>query len=172
MQFEFYLKKQLKLHPSMQMQDIIKMCYQATFGVEHMLTDIERARRYFYQEYDATPSDSSVPLYEPISENFCRVNLAAWKSSDFAPEELFQLFVSSAKHNIPGSPTDFDTLAKAAETLIATEIFSFSSEAWNEYYTAYKNNGMHPVHHSDAYRQAEKPAYRLIRKNLLNADIL
>ena len=167
MDFEFYLKKQLELHPSIQMQDIIKMCYQATFGVEHMLTDIERAHRYFRQEYDATPADPTIPLYEPISENFCRVNLAAWKFHNFAPEKLFELFVSSAKHNISSTPADFDTLAKAAETLIATDFFSFSPEEWNEYYTTYKNNGMHPVHHSDAYRQAERPAYRLVRKNYL-----
>ena len=171
MNFEFYLKKQLELHPSMQMQDIIKMCYQSVFGVEHMLTDPEKAFKYFQQEYDATPANPSIPLYEPISENFCRVNLAAWKFHNFSPTELFELFVASAKHNISGNPADFDAFAKAAETLIATGVFSFSPEEWNEYYTLYKNNGMHPVHHSDAYRQAEKPAYRLIRKSLLDADI-
>ena len=172
MDFKFYLQKQLELHPSMQMQDIIKMCYQAAFGVEHMLTDIERARAYFHQEYDATPADPSMPLYEPISEHFCRVNLPAWKSRNFVPEELFDLFLSSAKHNISGTSADFYMFAKAAETLIAAGNFSFSLEEWNNYYTAYKNNGIHPVHHSDAYRQAERPAYRLIHKNLLNTNLL
>ena len=50
MDFSFYLKTQLEHHPSMQMQDIIKMCYQATFGVEHMLADTERAKNYFTKE--------------------------------------------------------------------------------------------------------------------------
>ena len=83
MDFDFYLKEQLKLHPSMQMQDIIKMCYQATFGVEHLLSDTKRAKQYFHQEYTTTPADASLPLYEAISDEFCRVNLGAWKAADF-----------------------------------------------------------------------------------------
>ena len=172
MNFDFYLKKQLELHPSMQMQDIIKMCYQATFGAEHLLSDIERAKQYFYQEYTATPADASLPLYEAVSDEFCRVNLAAWKAKNCAPEELFALFAASANGNISGTPADFEIFAKSAEALIATGIFSFSSGEWTEYYNAYKNNGMHAVHHSDAYRQAEKPAYRLIQKNLLCENML
>lgn len=171
MDFDFYLKKQLELHPSIQMQDVVKMCYQAAFGVEHMLSDIEKARQNFYREYEETPADSSIPLYEPISEKFCRVNLAAWKSRQFAPEELFELFVASAQHNTPGTRTDLNNYAKAAEKLMVKGLTNFSRDEWKEYYVAYKNNGMHPVHHSDAYRIAEQPAYRLIRKSLLNADI-
>lgn len=171
MDFAYYLKHQIELHPSMQMQDVVKMCYQAVFGVEHMLSDIERAKQYFRQEYEATPASFSLPLYEPISESFCRVNLAAWKARDLNSEELFDLFVSSANHNIPGTRTDLNNCAKSAEKLIAKGVFPFSLEEWKEYYVAYKNSGIRPVHHSDIYRQAEQPAYRLIRKSLLNADI-
>ena len=133
MDFSFYLKTQLEHHPSMQMQDIIKMCYQATFGVEHML--------------------------------------AAWKAKNLESRDLFDLFVATANFNVPGTETDFDNFAKSAEQLIAEGLFPFSLEEWQNYYTAYKNNGMHPVHHSDAYRLAERPAYRLIWKSLLPADI-
>lgn len=171
MTFDYYLKKQIELHPSMQMQDVAKMCYQAVFGVEHMLTDIEGARQFFYKEYDNTPSDTAVPLYEPISEDFCRVNLAAWKSRDFNPEDLFELFVASAKYNVPGTRTDLNNCAKAAEKLISKGLLNFTLAEWKEYYIAYKNKGMNPVHHSEIYRQAEQPSYRLIRKNLLKADI-
>ncbi len=171
MDFGYYLKQQITLHPSIQMQDVVKMCYQAVFGVEHMLSDIEKAKQYFFQEYEATPACFSIPLYEPISENFCRINLAAWKARDLDPEELFELFVTSARFNVPGTRTDLNNCAKSAEKLIAKNLLPFSLAEWKEYYVAYKNNGMHPVHHSEAYRQAEHPAYRIVRKNLLNADI-
>ena len=148
------------------------MSYQASFGAEHMLTDTERARSYFTQEYEATPADSSIPLYEPVSENFCRVNLAAWKARDLNSTDLFDLFIATANNNAPGTETDFNNFVKSAEALIAEGLFPFSLDEWQNYYTAYKANGMHPVHHSDAYRQAERPAYRLIKKSLLPADII
>lgn len=171
MEFGFYLKQQIDLHPSIQMQDVVKMCYQAVFGAEHMLTDIEQARQYFYQEYEATPPSFSTPLYEPISEYFCRINLAAWKARELSPDELFDLFAASANFHALGTRTDLNNCAKSAEKLIAKGMLPFTLEEWRKYYVAYKNNGMQPVHHSEAYRQAEQPAYRLVRKDLLHTDI-
>ena len=171
MKFDYYLKKQLELHPSIQMQDIIKLCYQAVFGVEHMLADVERAKTYFMQEYEATAANSSLPLYEPISDDFCRVNIGAWKASRFAPEELFRLFVASASDKVPGTEADFDFCIKEAEKLIANGTFPFSLEEWSAYYAAYEKDGIRPVHHSDAYRLAEHPAYRLVQTALLSIRI-
>lgn len=171
MDFGFYLKKQIELHPAMQLQDVIKMCYQAVFGVEHMLADIEKAKQYFYQEYKATSAAFSIPLYEPISESFCRINLAAWKARDLDPAELFELFVASANYNVSGTRTDLNNCAKSVEKIISKGLLPFSLEEWRGYYIQYKNNGMLPVHHSEAYRQAEHPAYRIVQKSLLNADI-
>lgn len=171
MDFGFYLKKQIQLHPSMQMQDVLKMCYQAVFGVEHMLADIAKAREYFNREYEATPASFSVPLYEPISESFCRINLGAWKARDLDPEELFELFVASANYNVPGTRTDLNNCAKSVEKIITKGLLPFTLEEWQKVYVEYKNSGMQPVHHSEIYQSAEHPAYRLVRKNLLHADI-
>lgn len=171
MDFGYYLKHQIQLHPSMQIQDVIKMCYQAVFGVEHMLTDTDKAKQYFYQEYEATPASFSIPLYEPVSETFCRINLGAWKARSLDPEELFDLFVASTKYHVPGTRFDLNNCAKSVEKLIDKGILPFSKEEWKETYVAYKNNGMLPVHHSETYRLAEQPAYRLVHKSLLNADI-
>ena len=47
MEFRDYLTMQMNMHPSIQPQDIVKMCYQATFGAEHLLSDEDNAKRYF-----------------------------------------------------------------------------------------------------------------------------
>jgi len=169
MNFELYLEQQRNLHPSIQMQDVIKMCYQAVFGPEHLLADVEWAKTYFTQEYEATPADSSLPLHEPVSDIFCRVNFGAWKANKLKPDKLFDLFFASAKDKTSATEKDFDHCVTCAETVIAKGLFSFSLEEWTKYYAAYKKNGIRPVHHSDAYRQAEQPAYRLVYRSLLNA---
>ena len=171
MNFPFYLTKQLELHPAMQMQDIIKLCYQAVFGPEHLLADIERAKKFFMQEYEATPANASLPLYEPVSDTFCRVNLGAWKARSLAPEELFRLFAVSADRKVPGTESDFDDCIKAAEAMMHDGLLPFSPDEWNLFYTSYRKDGIRPVHHSDAYRLAERPAYRLVRTVLLPVNV-
>ena len=153
------------------MQDIVKMCFQAVYGPEHLLSDPERAKNYFMQEYEATPADSSIPLYEPVSGTFCRVNLAAWKAAALNPDQLFDLFFASAQGKASGTEADFNFCIKEAEQLITNGMFPFSPEEWADYYASYQKDGIHPVHHSDAYRLAERPAYRLVCVSLLKAAL-
>lgn len=169
MNFDNCLQNQIKHHPSMQLQDLVKMCYQAVFGPEHMLADIERAKNYFMQEYEATPADSSVPLYEPVSDVFCRVNLPAWKAKGFDADKLFELFFSSAKNAPSGREDDFNCCVEVVENCILKGLLPYSLAEWQEYYSTYKKDGIRPVHHSDVYRLAERPAYRLVCNSLLKA---
>ena len=49
--FKDYLQEQVCLHPTMQPQDVVKMCYQAAFGAEHLLADKEAAFTWLKREY-------------------------------------------------------------------------------------------------------------------------
>ena len=63
MKFKDYLDHELNTRKSMELQDVIKMCYQAAFGAEHLLTDMEGAQRYFDSEFNQI-QERDVPLYE------------------------------------------------------------------------------------------------------------
>lgn len=192
MEFRHYLKEQWKLHPATQPQDVIKHCYQAACGAEHLLTDIEKAKAYFYQEYHAVSGQYGIPLYEPISDDFCRVSLAAWKAEGHNPEKLFTLFaasvcaseISDTEDIAPTAHSTPDYSAKissssgsceavfwayfsVAETLVLAQEAPFSEKEWHDFCSLYKKSGMLPVHHSEAYRLAEHPAYRLVRREFL-----
>ena len=52
MDFETYLLEQIQMHPALQPQDIWKLCYQAAFGPEHLLNDLQGAREYLEKEYE------------------------------------------------------------------------------------------------------------------------
>jgi hypothetical protein len=153
----FYLREQAALHPAMTPQDVVKHCYQAAFGAEHLLTDIERARGYFLAEYEAT-KENDAPLTEPIAPDVARVNLAAWKAASLPPEWLFGMFVSSVYPRQDGEAL-FRAYVQQAEGVVFP---GFSAGQFQSYVNEYYQNGITAVHHSAAYREREKPAYRIV----------
>lgn len=184
MDFTHYLTEQLQNHPSNQPQDIVKQCYQAACGAEHLLSDLNRARNYLDHEFQSIPASSHTPLYEAISDHVCRANLAAWKHRGLPVEWLFRMFAASASATSQPVQTTQTTLdnpysqnpqAKFLEYLGTAETMilqgqlpvPFSAEEWHTYLAAYKKNGMTAVHHSEAYRQAERPAYRILQKQYI-----
>ena len=155
MNFTAYVEEQLHLHPSTQPRDVIKQCYQAAKGAEHLLMDTARACAYFDQEYAATPADAAQPLFEAISDNVCRVNLAAWKAASLPTDWLFRMFVHTASVPMGGSDLLEQYIKEAA-------VVASALPGWEEALAAWQEAGMPAVHHSDAYRTAEKPAYRIV----------
>lgn len=141
-------------------QDVVKLCYQAVFGAEHLLTEPETARKWLLEELNAVPARRE-PLWERISPDFVRVNLGAWKSRGLPVETLFELFRKTAaqKH---GSEREFRALL--AETL---NTMPERTNAMRKAAADCLQDGIHPVHHSEAYRRAEQPAYRVVAREWL-----
>lgn len=163
MSFEPYLKEQFKLHPSMQPQDLMKLCFQAAYGAEHLLSDPEAARKYLTEELRAVEA-ADLPLTEPISDRVLRVNLAAWKYRGLPEDALFELFVRSAKEPQPERNVPLEAFTAAADTYLEkTENGAFAS-AFRDYVREYLSGGIRPVHHSGIYRASEKPAYRVVSR--------
>lgn len=158
MDFTTCLQEQLRLHPSMQPRDVFKLCYQASRGAEHLLADTTRARAWFDREYAETPADASQPLFEPLSENVSRVNLAAWKAANLPADWLFRMFVHTASVPQEGRDLLADCIAEASALL------SESLPGWDEALSAWREAGFPAVHHTEEYRAAEHPAYRIVNR--------
>ncbi|MBQ8640043.1 MAG: hypothetical protein IJ468_12825 [Lachnospiraceae bacterium] len=166
MELKEYLIEQIEKHPAIQPRDVVKLCYQAAFGAEHLLSDIERARTYFYSEYDSVEASDGV-LYEEISPEVCRVNLPAWKAGGMPAEWLFRMFAHSA--SVPhGSRERFLGYLETADEVQRRVETAFSDEEWKEFLEEYKAAGMSAVHHSREYREAEHPSYRIINRKYLS----
>ena len=154
MDFEKYLTEQLHNHPSVEPQDVLKLCYQAAFGAEHLLQDAEKAKAYLQAEYDAV-TVADMPLYEAVSTDIVRVNLASWKYHGLPVEWLFQMMAFSAAEKQGGEALFRELLQKAEK------IVPFPAE-WKVYTEKYLKGDLSPVHHSGRYREKEQPAYRII----------
>lgn len=165
MDFKSYLLQQIKRHPSMQAQDVVKLCYQSAYGAEHLLNDPDQAWVWLENEFAGVDTADS-DLYEVISAQVCRINLAAWKYRKLPLEWLFRMFAESASVNESDSELFLKHL-EIAEELVARGKAGVSLPAWYRYLEDYKASGMKAVHHSECYRQKEKPAYRIIRCQFL-----
>ena len=155
MDFITCLQTQMTLHPSMQPEDVIKLCYQAARGAEHLLSDTTRARSYFDQEYAATPADAALPLFEAISPDVARVNIAAWKAANLPAEWLFRMFVHTA--SVPMGGNDL-----LKEYVIQADTLAHHLPGWTKTLSAWQACGMPALHHSEIYREQEHPAYRIV----------
>lgn len=148
----------MKKHPSMQPQDVVKMCYQAAFGAEHLLLDLDVAKSYLEKEYAEVVATKD-ELYEQISDTVCRINLSAWKADGLPLEWLFRMFVASCRVEQNGKEK-FAECLQAAERCIGA--MCFAENEWTKYLAEYKKNGMPSVHHSEYYRANEHPSYRIV----------
>lgn len=148
-------------HPAMRPQDAVKLCYQAAFGAEHLVGDGAAARRALQTELAAVAADGAQPLAEPVCADLCRLNLAAWKARVLPPEWLFRMF-EQASAGFHDGRTVFEDYLQTAGRLAAEGRLPFPAGEWETWLARYRREGVRPVHHSPAYREAERPAYRLV----------
>lgn len=148
-----------KRYPLMQPRDAVKLIYQNEFGGGHLIRDEEACLNYLRREYATLEKDPTAPLYENIGNGIVRVNLAAVKPEDLA--QLGQDFIASAaKHK--GTLDSFLNKLEVLRKLTAEGVFTFDTNALSAYLSEYKAAGYPAVSHSPEYRQAYKPAYRII----------
>ena len=149
-----------KQYPLMQPRDAVKLIYQNEFGGGHLIRDEQACLNYLRREYADLEKDPTVPLYEDIGNGIVRVNLAAVKPEDL--EKLGRDFICSAAEHT-GTTDSFlkklDILCQLAEE----GIFSFTMQELKIYFSEYIQSGCPMVSHSEQYRQAYQPAYRIIK---------
>lgn len=163
MTFREYLNAQLAAHPAARPRDVVKLCHQAACGGEHLLSDMAAAEAYFFREFEGVVSREK-PLWENVSDDFCRVDLGAWKAAGLPAEWLWRMFALSAEAVENGGRLE-EYLA-AADEVCRSGGASFSGADWAAYLAAYRAGGMGAVHHSEEYRVAEDPAYRVVSRRL------
>ena len=169
MDFETALKKHMLLHSCAECCDVVKFCYQAAYGGEHLLTDFEAARRFFYEEYESTPAKRE-EVVEYLSEVMCRVNIAGWKNAGRSADELYDIFIRS----IEKYERIYDKMAQYLDTaalLIDKVSDRITASDWSTYVEEYRLNGMPAVHHSHIYNKKYHPAYRVVMIELLPENI-
>ena len=159
-ELENILRSHARRYPLMQPTDAVKLIYQNEFGGGHLIKDELSCLDYLRREYASVEKDPSAALYEDIGNGIVRVNLAAVKED--ALEQLGQVFIRSATEHHGYMDAFFYKLSVLKE-LTAQGIFTFGFEELDAYLLKYSEVGYPAVSHSKAYRDAYRPAYRIVR---------
>ncbi len=158
-------------YPKMLPQDAVKLLFQNEFGGGHLISDPEITFARLQEEYSQTKHNSSTPLLEDIGNGMVRVMLEALNITEYSLETLNQDFAHSAQLHV-GDPEQFLHKLDLLRDLTCQGVLPFSPEALEEYLAQYIASGCPAVSHSQTYRDAYHPAYRVVCKNCLPAEVI
>ena len=153
-------------YPLATMQDVYKTCYQDYFGAEHLVSDTASARQYLQKELEECRNTDMclMPKREPTGfrHRFTRVNLSCVAEGELTEKQLLAQFLEAAgkDHAYGNNWAEEWTRIES----IALKVYP----AWTdqdlqaELREAARNN--QAVRHSEAFRTAYHPHYRIVRQ--------
>jgi hypothetical protein len=159
----------LQRYPAMEPRDVYKLLYQGVMGMGHLVVSPEGFAARLRTEYEAVSPGDVEPLWETVRPDGAlgRLNLRPFRVQQGDVESLIVACLRTAQR-VWGTPEDlqgawatFVTLCQSGEweAFPLREVLAFSARLEKHAYPA--------VHHSAHYREAYKPAYRLVGREFL-----
>ena len=148
-------------YPLMEPTDAVKLIYQNEFGGGHLIRDVDSCLNYLRREYESVHQSPDAPLTEDIGNGMVRIYLNALDRSGYTVDQLGADFIRSANMQ-QGSMDSFLKKLEILRELAREGRMPFSLESLETYLETYQQAGYPMVSHSDAYRNAYHPAYRII----------
>ena len=148
----------------MELRDLYKLLYQGVRGPEHILSSADIFRQRLREEWEALEPASHDPLYEAIRPDgrLLRLNLRPYQAAGGLLEQLTTACLAAGDEKWG---TQADLRQAWDEVLRVCRLGAwqgFSWEACQAFTLWLQAHDFPPVHHSEAYRQLYRPAYRLV----------
>lgn len=160
---EELIKFNVERYPLMEINDVVKLLYQRSFGCGHIVKNKDKAKKYLIDEFKEVISDETSPLIEEIGNGFIRVNLSRYKALDLDPELLVNAFYLSSKEKAAGVGDFLENIDVFRNMIEAGEL-PFNINEFDLYFNKYVDQGMPLVSHSEIYKNVYDPHYRVVHK--------
>ena len=162
------LDRHLQRYPRMQLEDVYKLLHQAALGPGHMLSDPEHARVALENECRALEAGPGEPLVDPISPDgrLARVHLRPYVSQGHDLAALADAFVATPGV-CPAAPEKLAKFCGCLGDLADAGGIPFTRGQVSAFFDDIAARGFPVVHHSPPFRDAYRPAYRVIATKLL-----
>lgn len=146
--------------PKSEIQDFIKLIYQATFGGKHLNTNEETSLNYLFAECNQIENNKTFePLYEVISNDYIRVNLIPYINSNFSLEILNKEFINQKSKN---SLILLEKYLNIFINLVKDKTIKLDINEVELFITNYRLENYPVYHHSETYRNCYTPHYRVL----------
>lgn len=161
------LAEQFARYPRMEPQDAVKLLYQAEFGPGHLIRDekkcLDMIREEMAQCGETAPGER---MYEPVGGGLCRWNLRPCRDRGIPPEDICRLLTETAQ-SVRGDKRRFLGSLKMLEEMAEGDETPFEAIFLDIFLIQYRDKNCPPLHHSEAYRRAYRPAYRIVNQRAL-----
>lgn len=146
--------------PKSEIQDFIKLIYQATFGGEHLITNEAASLNYLFTECNQIENVKNLePLYEVISNDYIRVNLIPYINSNLSLEKLNKKFANQKSNN---SLSMLEENLNIFVNLVKDKTINLNLNEVETFITNYRLEHYPVYHHSETYRNCYPPHYRVL----------
>jgi hypothetical protein len=156
----------LEARPASELSDIYKLLYQGAFGTGHMISSRAAAGDYLRREMETMGDAPRDPLLEPCSADgrMVRVNLRPFARAPLDTGRLLDAIMETVERVAPDTAS-FLAAWTAVGAAIRRGTLPFDAGAYDAFSVAVRGEGYPAVHHSDAYREAYHPAYRVVLRD-------
>ena len=159
------LTEHAKRYPLIQPCDAEKLIFQNELGGGHLVADPEQSLLRIRQEHSSVARDPNALLYESIGNGLVRVNLAALDCQEYPLERLNGDFIASSTL-VNGTRAGLISKLSILSSRLCELGFTFTDASLGEYLLQYEKAGYPAVSHSEIYRSAYRPAYRVVLREL------
>lgn len=159
------LLRQYERYPAMRVQDAVKLLYQSEFAGGHIIENEYESLKRLKVEFaplEDEPQDNNEEAFEDIGGGLCRLNLRSLKALGPELETVNRFFVETA-NSVSGSIEAFEQKLGVFVQLCRTGDLPFAPDEAETFIAALKECGYAPVSHSAQYREAYRPAYRVVK---------
>jgi hypothetical protein len=164
---EALLREHLERRPLMRATDVYKLLFQGVFGVGHILS--EGAWKKLEEEAESLDIDDhpTEPSIERVSADgsMMRVNLRPYLRVGFPLDRLYEAMEETSKDR--GATEKFLFVWSVFYELAGSGDMEVDGEELDSLNVEIVKKGPRPHHHSEPYRVAYYPAYRVVKREAL-----
>lgn len=148
-------------YPLLQAEDVVKLTFQAHLGCGHLLATEDEVTSRIEAEEAALMPDAHQALTEPLGENYLRLNLRRAMAEGIAPRWIARIMALSCQ--LAPAHTRQEVI-QALDALLP-EDSGVPHQSLRAAAACVADDGWLPSH-SDVYRAAYAPAYRVVHREM------